>query len=601
MVIRSSSSSGIPFGNTAGRPTAASGQPYFNGETARLELYTATGWQNIVQETPGVSSVSGNYSESANSGVITILGTNFVSGCYATAIGTNGVQVDATSTTFNSLVQAVATFTGLSNAYEPYDIKVTNPSNLFGMLPDALYVNASPVWVTAAGSLGTFADNVAISVSATATDDSTITYSLANGSALPSGITLNSSSGLISGTLPDVSTNTTYNFTINATDGVNTTISRAFSFVQNAASVWSTSAGSLGTFLKQSSITLTALSATDSDTVTYALASGSSLPSGISLNSATGVISGTLPDIATATTYTFTINALDGINTTPRTFTLTSTLPVLAKMLIVAGGGGGGTGPGEGGGGGAGGLVYYGTETPKTVNGSTVSLSPGTQYTVTVGAGGLGGSIWTSTPNGTNGNDSSVTGGSLSLIVAKGGGRGGCYPLYFGVGADGGSGGGGGGNTDGNNGANSGGTAVSGQGNNGSAGKGAPSPYQGGGGGGAGAAGSIPHGGNGLTYSITGSSSTYAGGGGGSSNGGTNGNGGSGGGGNGYGSGTSYLGTPNTGGGGGSNGSNDSNRATGGSGIVVINAGVAASSTTGSPSNPSTGVYIFTGTGSITF
>ena len=148
--------SGIPYGNTAGRPAGVTGQPYFNGDIGRLELYTATtGWQNIVQETPGVSSVTGTYLESLGSGTITISGTNFVSGCYATAIGTNGVQVDAGTTTFNSIVRVSATFTGLSAEFEPYDIKVTNPSNLFGMIPDALYVNQTPLWTTPAGSIGT--------------------------------------------------------------------------------------------------------------------------------------------------------------------------------------------------------------------------------------------------------------------------------------------------------------------------------------------------------------------------------------------------------------------------------------------------------------
>ena len=232
-----SSGSGIPFGLNAGRPANPGfGQLYGNGETARLELFTqASGWQNIVQETPGVSSITGNYSEQTNSGVITISGTNFVSGAYATAIGSNGVQIDAASTTFNSLVQLTATFTGLSNANEPYDIKVTNPSNLFGLLPDALYVNASPVWQTNSGSLGVFAEEALVSVSATAADsDSTITYSIANGSSLPSGITINSSTGVISGTLPNILQDTTYTFTINASDGVNT-IPRAFSMTFSAA------------------------------------------------------------------------------------------------------------------------------------------------------------------------------------------------------------------------------------------------------------------------------------------------------------------------------------------------------------------------------
>jgi len=285
--------SGIPFGNTAGRPAAVTGQPYFNGETARLEMYTATGWQNIVQEVPGVASISGTYSESENSGTITIQGTNFISGAIASAIGTNGTEVIASSTTYNSLVQLTAVFNNLSNANEPYDIKVTNPSNLFGLIPDALYINASPVWQTASGSLGTFNEQV--------------------------------------------------------------------------------------------SITLSALSATDSDsTITYALASGSTLPSGVTLNSATGVISGTLPDISSDTiTYNFTINATDGVNTIPRTFSITSIDVVPTEFLVVAGGGGGGnatgTNWGSGGGGGAGG---YRT--------GTLSLTKGLQYLVSVGNGGVG-------------------------------------------------------------------------------------------------------------------------------------------------------------------------------------------------------------------
>jgi hypothetical protein len=409
MAIKKSSGSGIPSGLTAGRPANPGfGQLYANGEAARLELYTqASGWQNIVQETPGVSSITGNYSEQTNSGVITISGTNFVSGAYATAIGTNGVQVDAASTTFNSLVQVTATFTGLSNAFEPYDIKVTNPSNLFGMLPDALYVNASPVWQTASGSLGTFAEQVSMSVSATATDsDSTITYALASGSTLPSGVTLNSSTGLISGALPDIVTNTTYTFTINASDGVNN-IPRSFSFVSNAAPIWSTSSGSLGTFNKYTSISLTVAATDVSDSITYALASGSTLPTGVTLNSSTGVISGTLPNIATDTTYTFTINATDGVNNIPRTFSITSQNLVGLEVLVVAGGGGGGSQ--VGGGGGAGGLIYS----------SSYNINPASSFSLAIGSGGAGGPYYAAGSSRPGNNGVNTTFGSL---IAIGGG-----------------------------------------------------------------------------------------------------------------------------------------------------------------------------------
>ena len=314
MAIKKSSGSGIPSGNTAGRPANPGlGQLYSNGEAARLELYTqASGWQNIIQEVPGVASVAGTYLESVGSATLTITGTNFVSGAIASAIGTNGVEIQATSTTYNSLVQLTAAFTGLSNQYEPYDIKVTNPSNLFGLIPDALFINANPTWTTAAGSLGSFGEQVSISVSAIAADDSALTYSLASGSTLPSGITLNSASGLISGTLPDIASNTTYTFTINATDGLNPTISRTFSFVSNAAPTWTTASGSLGAFLSETNLNIQ-LSATDpSETRAYVLSSGS-LPSGVTLSSS-GLISGTTSAVTSNTTYSFAVSVSDGIN-----------------------------------------------------------------------------------------------------------------------------------------------------------------------------------------------------------------------------------------------------------------------------------------------
>ena len=227
--------SGIPFGDTAGRPVGPSlGQPYFNATQRRLEIYTANGWQNIVSETPSVTGINGNYLQSNASNNITIIGTSFAEGCTAQAIGTNGVTVDANSTTINSAIEIIANFSGLVAANEPYDIRVTNLSNLYGQLNNILYVNESPVWQTASGSLGTFTELVSVSVSATATDpDSTISYALANGSSLPSGLSLNSSTGVISGILPDISANTTYTFTINASDGLNSVVPRTFNLISS--------------------------------------------------------------------------------------------------------------------------------------------------------------------------------------------------------------------------------------------------------------------------------------------------------------------------------------------------------------------------------
>ena len=516
---------GIPFGNNAGRPAnPGTGKLYSNGEAQRLELYTAAGnWENIVQEVPGVSSISGNYSEATDSGVITIYGTNFVNGAYATAIGANGVQINATSTTYNSLVQLTATFIGLSNAQEPYDIKVTNPSNLFGIIPDALYINASPVWVTSSGSLGTFTEQLSFTVSALSVTDS------------------------------------------------------------------------------------------DSNTITYSLANGSSLPSGVTLNSSTGVISGTTPDISTSTTYNFTINASDGVNVIPRSFSITS-LPIASSVELLVVGGGGAGGSQVGGGGGAGGLLY----------GSDYSVSA-SNYLVTVGTGG-------------SGNASSIPGnyGSASLfgsLSAYGGGGGGAHistsvpasgsdGLAGGRGRPGGSGGGGGGDNNMANGPGGSSTQISysgvlSYGNNGGTGR--ASNWAGGGGGGAGSAGSDSPsastggpGGAGRQYSITGTAQFYAAGGGGCYNnaGGTTGRAsGVGGAGNGDTPNADRSGIENTGSGGG--GVRDIGSAgSGGSGVVIIAypntfaplRSIPGTLTYDQPTRSGYRVYRFTaGTGTITF
>ena len=433
MAIRKSGISGIPFGNTAARPASPStGQPYFNGEEKRLELYTSAGWQNIVSETPGVLSISGNYSEAINSGTIAITGTNFTTGAIASATGTNGVEVQASSTTVNSLVSVTAVFTGLSNAQEPYDIKITNTSNLFGILPDALYINASPVWVTASGSLGTFYEQVAVSVSATATDsDSTISYAVASGSSLPSGVSLNSSTGLISGTLPDIASNTTYTFTINASDGVNI-IPRSFSISSNVnqAPTWSTSSGTLATIYNSGRTnysTSVSASDTESNTLTYSLVSGT-LPPSMTLNTSTGVISGTTTSVGTDTTYSFVLGVSDGTNSVVTrsfniivkapftetlsgsgTFTAPSTTAITVEMLGGGGGGAAGYESWAGGGGGGGYLL------------ATYNVTGGTSYSYSVGSAGPGQTVCNNSTHTTIGKGGNSTFGTLITAGGNGG------------------------------------------------------------------------------------------------------------------------------------------------------------------------------------
>lgn len=245
--------------------------------------------------------------------------------------------------------------------------------------------------------------------------------------------------------------------------------------------------------------------------------------------------------------------------------------PVPTHFLVVAGGGGGGSH--TGGGGGAGGLrTSYGSTTGGGGSAeSTTGISLNTAYTITIGAGGVGGP--------TNAHGNKGINSLFSTITSEGGGYGGGIGSTEGPAGDGGSGGGAGIGTPSAPSSLPGGSAQTSpvQGYNGGAGGTYASPYPGGGGGGASVIGGSAtstnggNGGNGLSSSITGASVIYAGGGGGSGShsGGTPGSGGTGGGGAGGDQAGGENATFNTGSGGGGGGK-DSIGGTGGSGVVIL-------------------------------
>jgi hypothetical protein len=299
----------------------------------------------------------------------------------------------------------------------------------------------------------------------------------------------------------------------------------------------------------------------------------------------TAYIDGTASTSQTAATTSSTSHSFTGLTVgQPYTFKVKSanangdslessasnsaTIPVTfnAQYLVVAGGGGGGGNPIPYGAGGGGAGGYRSSVTGESSGGgasaeSALSVGTGTNYTVTVGAGG------SQMVNGSNSVFSTIT----SIGGGCGGGQGPSQPN----GQTGGSGGG----------CRRLATPGSGTANQGYAGglgvTWSSTETQSGGGGGAGAVGGVGvaatsagTGGVGVTSSITGSAVFRAGGGGGGSwsGEGAGGPGGNGGGGSGgaYPSPSFTDGTANTGGGGGGTNNSSGNAGSGGSGIVIL-------------------------------
>ena len=437
----------------------------------------------------GVSFTSGaSAADPAGSETVTVNGSGFNTGAK--------VYIDTTSYSTTYANSSALTFTSPAKSIGAYNLYVYNTDGSSGILPGGMVYSSLPTWVTASGELTIASQNSSYSQSVSATGDGTITYSITSGN-LPTGLSLNTSTGAITGTAPN--TTDTSTFTITAADSQNQSVSRSFSI--------------------RVSVPVT---------------------------------------------------------------------PTVEYLVVAGGGGGGGTQDSAGGGGGAGGLL--------TATG--YSITAGTPITVTVGAGGT--SIASTTGTAYNGNDS-----VFGSITTKGGGGGGCGRNSGGNrGADGGSGGGegGGAGLGVGKGVYPGSSYISAtrQGYDGG------TSYGGGGGaGGIGTNGIGGIGGQGLQSSITGSSLWYAAGGSSTSTVSTNSIGGAGDSG-------SYTGSTdgvtNTGSGGGAAWSASLKAGkSGGSGVVIIrypDTYPLASSTTGSPTvtNP-TGyrVYKFTSSGSITF
>jgi len=178
----------------------------------------------IGETKPTISSISPTVIENTQTS-ITITGTNFVNGANVEAVATNGAIVQADTVTFNSATSISAAFTISTDG--TYFLRIENPDgNAVRSSSALLTVSDAPAWTTSAGSLGTNAAGSSVSYTVAATGATS--FSKTSGT-FPGGVSLNTSTGVISGTESGATAETTYSFTIRATDAEGQTADRAFS------------------------------------------------------------------------------------------------------------------------------------------------------------------------------------------------------------------------------------------------------------------------------------------------------------------------------------------------------------------------------------
>lgn len=268
----------------------------------------------IPDSVPKISSITypGDDTAAATAGgqTITLTGSGFNSGASVLVNGTYaGVVTVVSSTTI--------TFTAPANVGGTYPLYVINTDGGTAISVPGISYSGTPSWSTAAGSIATLYETAAASNTVTATGDTPITYSLYSGT-LPPGSSLNTSTGLISGTTEVTASSTTYNFTIRASDTENQDTDRAFSITINPDVVtWNSPADGTSTVLIQNSamtdVALNATSATGKS-ISYA---ADVLPTGVTISGSN--VTGT-PTVLGSTTSTITATSATTNRSATRTF-----------------------------------------------------------------------------------------------------------------------------------------------------------------------------------------------------------------------------------------------------------------------------------------
>ena len=223
----------VPHGTTAERPSSpVAGYMRFNTTLGTLEQWnTNTNSWAAIDSPPIISSLaySGSLTAADPAGgeTITLTGTNFKAGA--------SVTIGATSATSVTVVSSTSiTFTTPVKTAGDYDVAVVNANGLQATLTNGISYNGTPSFTTAAGNVGSVQEDVAMStitIVAAEPDGGTLAYSITSG-ALPTGVSLGSANGQITGTPNvNVTSDTTYNFTVTATDDESQTNSRAFNLI----------------------------------------------------------------------------------------------------------------------------------------------------------------------------------------------------------------------------------------------------------------------------------------------------------------------------------------------------------------------------------
>jgi hypothetical protein len=199
---------------------------------------------------------------------------------------------------------------------------------------------------------------------------------------LPTGLTLNASTGVISGTVGASAVSETFTVKVVDTNGVSDT--QSLTITVNAAPSVTTSTLSAAT-QTQTGYSQTLAGTGGTTPYSWSVTTGT-LPTGLTLNASTGVISGTVGASAVSETFTVTLTDADGVKATKSLTITVNSAPIITTTSPLAGATRGETGYSQTLAGTGGTTPYIWTETGTLPSGLTLSTSGVISGTVSASA-----------------------------------------------------------------------------------------------------------------------------------------------------------------------------------------------------------------------
>ena len=307
--------SGRPLGVNLDTATGAlSGTPTVAGVyTIGMSATNAGGTSSTVNLTLTVGSLSSVTSASSGVGAVGVAYTyNTTASPAATSFNISGLPAGLTGNTTTGVISGTPTFAGVANV----SLSANNATGTGPVLTLTLDIGNRPV--------------ISSSTSASGTTGSAFTYAITasnsptgyNATGLPAGLAVNTSTGVISGT-PTVAATSTVALTATNAYGTSSTVNLSLSVAAPSSGGGGggggapviTSAGSA------SAITTVAFTfAVQASPAATSYSLSGTVPTGLSINTSTGVISGTVTQTGT---YNMSVTATNGSGSATRALVLT--------------------------------------------------------------------------------------------------------------------------------------------------------------------------------------------------------------------------------------------------------------------------------------